>query len=39
MSGVRKLGPVFVVLKLDEFLFFDGFFDFLLLDFPDLDNL
>ena len=39
--GVRKLGPVFLVLKLGEFLLFDGFLDlanFLPFKFPDLDN-
>ena len=36
--GVRKLGPVSVALKLDEFPLFDSFFNFSLLDFPDLDN-
>ena len=35
---VKKLGPASIALKLDKFLIFDGFFKFLLLDFPDLDN-
>ena len=38
VSGVRKLGPLFLALKLDKFLLFDSFFDFSPLDFPDLDD-
>ena len=38
-SGVRKLGPDPVAPKLGEFPLFGGFFDFLPLDFPDLDNV
>ena len=40
-SGVRKLGPTFLILKLGEFLLFDGFLDladFLPFKFPDLDD-
>ena len=37
-SGVRKLGSLFLALKLGEFQLFDDFFDFSPLDFPDLDN-
>ena len=39
--GVKKFGPASVASKLGEFLFFDEFLDladFLLFDFPDLDN-
>ena len=36
--GVKKLGPVFLASKLDEFLLFGSFFDFSPLDIPDLDN-
>ena len=36
--GVRKLGPLFLASKLGEFPLFGGFFDFLPLDFPNLDN-
>ena len=36
--GVKKLGLVFVVLKLGKFPLFNGFFNFLPLDFPDLYN-
>ena len=35
---IKKLGPVSVAPKLDEFPLFGGFFDFSPLDFPDLDN-
>ena len=38
VSRVRKLGPLFLASKLGEFPLFDGFFDFSLLDFLDLDN-
>ena len=37
-SGVKKLGPLSLALKLDEISLFDSFFDFSPLDFPDLDN-
>ena len=40
-SGVRKLGPSSIALKLGEFPLFDGFLDladFLLFEFPDLAN-
>ena len=36
--GVRKLSSVSLASKLGEFPFFGSFFDFLPLDFPDLDN-
>ena len=36
--GVWKLGPLSLASKLGKFLLFDGFFHFLPLDFPDLDN-
>ena len=35
---IKKLGPASIASKLGEFLLFDGFFNFPLLDFPDLDN-
>ena len=37
-SGVRKLGPVSLASKLDEFPLFGGFFDFSPLDFLDLND-
>ena len=37
-SGVRKLGSQSLASKLGQFRLFDGFFNFLLLDFPKLDN-
>ena len=37
-SGFRKLSPLSLASKLDEFSLFDSFFDFLSLNFPDLDN-
>ena len=40
-SSIRKLGLVFIILKLGEFLLFDNFLDladFLLSDFYNLDN-
>ena len=36
--GVKKLGPQSLAPKLGKFPLFDGFFDFLPLDFPDLGN-
>ena len=38
VPGVKKLSPVSLLLKLGKFPVFGGFFDFLPLDFPDLDN-
>ena len=41
VSKIEKLGPAFLVPKLEEFLLFDSFLDlanFSLFDFPDLDN-
>ena len=35
---VIKLDPAFIVPKLGEFLLYDGFLNFLPLDFPNLDN-
>ena len=40
-SGVKKFGPAFLALKLDEFPLFDGFLDladFLPFEIPDLGN-
>ena len=37
-SEVRKFGPVSIVLKLGEFPLFDGFFNFLPFNFPDLED-
>ena len=36
--GVKKLGPLFLASKLGKFPLFDSFFDFLPLDFLDLNN-
>ena len=36
--GVKKLGPVIVASKLGQFQLLDGFFNFSLFDFSDLDN-
>ena len=36
--GVKKLGPASIASKLDKFPLFDSFFDFLLLNFPGLDD-
>ena len=38
MPGIRKLSLVSIALKLGKFPLFYGFFDFLPLDFPDLDG-
>ena len=37
-SGVKKLDPAFIMLKLGEFPLFDSFFDFSSFNFLDLDN-
>ena len=37
--GVKKLGPLFLALKLDKFQLFDNIFDFLSLDLNDFWNL
>ena len=36
--GAKKLGPIFIALKLDKFLLFKDFFDFSLFDFINLDH-